>query len=191
VQFLRGEALIMADVARDAALRKLRSPLADQSDHKVKSPDEPGAETLGWSEMGFLWEGVAFASRALRATTNSVTKTYDLGPRGAWILNLLSHDVAYPLDLARLLCVGRSLITAELTRLTDAGLVTTKPGETDRRRTELTLTPAGTIACQTIRDEMAASVRHNLANYSAQEIKLLSHMLRDLRRGAEEAGSDF
>jgi hypothetical protein len=34
-------------------------------------------------------------------------------------------------------------------------------------------------------------VRHNLANYSAQEIKLLSHMLRDLRRGAEEAGSDF
>lgn len=179
----------MKDSKRDEALRKLRSPLAQRSAHSPKSADVPGAEALSWDEMGYLWEGVSFVSRALRATTDKVTKAYDLGPRGAWILNLLSHDVIYPLDLARLLCVGRSLITAELARLTEAGLVTTKPGEADRRRTELTLTALGQIACQSIRDEMAASVRHNLAVYSAEEIRLFAQMLRDLRQGAEASGS--
>ncbi len=175
----------MTGPSREEALLKFRSRQASESHPKAKSTGEPGPETLCWDEIGFMWEGIAFANRALRATTNAVTEKYDLGPRGAWILNLLSHGPAFPLDLAQLLCVGRSLITAELTRLTDAGLVTTRTG-TDRRRTELTLTPLGQAACQLIRDEMQASALRNLASYSADEVKLFARMLRDLRRGAED-----
>ena len=140
-----------------------------------------GVDTLGWDELGMVCEGLAFAQRPLRAATRRVTRQYDLGPRGAWILNLISSGKVFPLDLSEVLKAGRSLITAELARLTEAGLITASPGLHDRRRTELSLTKSGQTACQLVRDEMARIVRRNLADYSAEEIRLFSRMLRDVR----------
>jgi DNA-binding MarR family transcriptional regulator len=138
-------------------------------------------EQLSWVDVGSVCEGLAFAIRPLHHCTEVVTQAYDLGPRGAWMLNLVSTGVCYPLQLAQTLCCGRSLITAELARLIAAGLVETSPGEKDRRRTRLALTPLGEAACQKIRDAMWHSITTNLAGYSVEEVRLLARMLRDVR----------
>lgn len=136
---------------------------------------------LDWIDIGFLCEGIAFAQRPLREGNEKIIKQYNLGPRGAFILNLLANGLRYPLDLATALCCGRSLITAELGRLTEADLVTSKPGEVDRRRTELTLTSLGEQALADIRAETSRIIRTNLADYSPDEIRKLATMLRAVR----------
>jgi DNA-binding MarR family transcriptional regulator len=143
---------------------------------------KPGPSKIGWDEIAFLAEGLAFGPRALRAATAKVTERYSLGPRGAWILNVISHGVAYPLELASVFCVGRSLITAELTRLTEAGLVATRPGQDDRRRTELTLTPLGKAASEEIREELSMIVQRRLAGFDAREARLAAEVLRALSK---------
>lgn len=155
---------------------------------KVKPlPIQPdGIDALGWDELGPLLEGLAFTQRPLRAATRQVTRQYNLGPRGAFILSLISGGKIYPLELSDMLKAGRSLITAELARLTEAGLITASPGRHDRRRSELALTKLGQEACQRVRDEMARIVRRNLAGYSAEEVMLFARMLRDVRQLEED-----
>jgi DNA-binding MarR family transcriptional regulator len=133
---------------------------------------------LDWEEIAFLAEGLAFGQRALRAATRKVTERYNLGPRGAWIINVISHGVAYPLELATVFCVGRSLITAELTRLSEAGLIDARPGKNDRRKTELTLTPLGKAASDEIREELSEIIRRRLAGFDAGEVRLAAEVLR-------------
>ena len=141
---------------------------------------------LTWEELSPVLEGLAFTQRPLRAATRQVTRQYDLGPRGAFMLSLISGGNIYPLDLSEMLKAGRSLITAELSRLTEAGLITASPGRHDRRRSELDLTPLGQKACQLVRDEMARIVRRNLAGYSIDEVMLFARMLRDVRQLEED-----
>jgi DNA-binding MarR family transcriptional regulator len=136
---------------------------------------------LDWDDIGFVCEGLAFAQRPLEEGKDKITREYNLGPRGAFILNLLANGLLYPLDLANALCCGRSLITAELGRLTDAGLVTSRPGATDRRRTELTLTPLGLQKAHEIRNETRRIIEVNLAGYTPEEIRKFAVMLRAVR----------
>ena len=146
------------------------------------------SNSLGWEELGLVAEGLAYAQRPLKAATRQVTRQYDLGPRGPWILSLISGGKCYPLELSQALKAGRSLITAELIRLTAAGLVTAQADSDDRRRSRLTLTALGRDACERVRSEMARIVRRNLAGYSAEEMRLFIRMLRDVRRlEADEA----
>jgi len=152
-------------------------PLQDKSE---------GVSALSWEDLSPVLEGLAFTQRPLRAATRQVTRAYDLGPRGAFILSLISSGKIYPLDLSEMLKAGRSLITAELARLTEAGLVSASPGRHDRRRSELSLTPLGQQACQRVRDEMARIVRRNLAGYSVDEVMLFARMLRDVRQLEED-----
>ena len=144
--------------------------------------DSHGIDSLGWDELGLVVEGLAYGQRPLKAATSQVTRQYDLGPRGAYILSLISGGKCYPLELSEALKAGRSLITAELIRLTNAGLVNSQADSDDRRRSQLELTELGRDACQQVRSEMARIVRRNLAAYSADEVRLLISMLRDVRR---------
>lgn len=143
---------------------------------------EKGIDSLGWDELGLVAEGLAYGLRGLRAATRPVTRQYDLGPRGAWILSLISSGKCFPLELSQALKTGRSLITAELVRLTNAGLVTAQADSGDRRRSQLALTPLGREACERVRCEMARIIKRNLAAYSPEEVRLLIRMLRDVRR---------
>jgi DNA-binding MarR family transcriptional regulator len=165
----------VTDPARERMLKKFASRLSRETPARAARAQ---ASELDIVEVEFLAEGLAMAQRALRSATDGVTERYDLGPRGAWILNVISNGVAYPLELASIFNVGRSLITAELVRLTDAGLVATRPNDKDRRKTELTLTPLGRAASDEVRGEFAAIVRRRLAAYDSAEVRLMGEMLR-------------
>lgn len=170
---------------RNEALEKVASPLGKKVANQPRAKGGQPAE-LGWDELGFICEGLSFGQRPIRAAARDVTHRYNLGPRGAFILSLISNGIAYPLELAAIFKVGRSLITAELTKLTDAGLVVATPGEDDRRRSRQALTPAGQAACDEVRASMERIIRRNLSGYSPDELRLFSRMLHDVRRLEDE-----
>ena len=147
-------------------------------------------EMLDWDELSSISHGLHFAQRPLRAAAQDVMRQYSLGPRGAWILGLISKGMIYPLELSNMFKAGRSLITAELGRLTEAGLITASVGKHDRRRSELALTPLGVTVAQRVSDEIERIVRRNLAKYSAEEIRLFLRMLHDVRRVDESDVTD-
>ncbi|HEY3231319.1 MAG TPA: helix-turn-helix domain-containing protein, partial [Roseiflexaceae bacterium] len=96
---------------------------------------------LSWHEIGFICEGMSLASRPIRIATKRISDEYSLGPRGAWMLLLIATGEVFPMDLTKIFQVGRSLITAELNRLSDANLITYRQSALDGRRTELAVTP--------------------------------------------------
>jgi DNA-binding MarR family transcriptional regulator len=127
-------------------------------------------------------EGLAYANRPLFAAANDVKQKYGLGPRGAFILNLVSEGMDYPNQLATKLGTSRSLISADIGRLTEAGLLAGTTGTGDKRTMRLSLTPEGARVCEAIRTKMASLITRNLSAYSARDIKLFAAMLHDARR---------
>jgi DNA-binding MarR family transcriptional regulator len=142
---------------------------------------------LSWDEIGFLCEGLSLASRPMGLATRSITDAYSLGPRGAWITVLIAAEqVRFPLDLAHVFQIGRSLITAELSRLTEAGLITYRKSERDGRRTELTLTPLGDSVQRRVKEELSKLVLRRLSRYQREDILLCTRLLRDFRSTATD-----
>lgn len=146
----------------------------------------PGPE---WDNLGKLIEGLAYAQRPIHAAVRGITKQLGLGPRGAFILNLLSQGAEFPSELSSKLRTSRSLITADLTRLIDAGLIESSADAGDKRMTRLRLTAPGEAVCEEVRSEMSRIVSRNLAPFSADELHLFTQMLEAVRRlEPEEAG---
>lgn len=178
----------MSPPNREEILERIQQ--AGDGQHREAEARARKGEGLGWAEIGLVVEGLAFGQRPIRAAAREVTERFGLGPRGAFILSLISSGICYPLDLATALKIGRSLVTAELDKLRDAGLVTATPGEEDRRRSRLALTPAGEAACEEVRSTMQRIVTRNLAAYSPDEVRLFVRMLRDVRRLQENEAED-
>jgi DNA-binding MarR family transcriptional regulator len=142
----------------------------------------PDAASPGWNKIGELMEGLAYAQRPIHAAVREITKQLGLGRRGAFILNLVAEGSEYPNELATKLRTSRSLITADLNRLIDAGLIESTAGVEDKRMTRLHLTGAGRKVCADIRNEMARIVVRNLARYSDSDLQLFTEMLVAVRR---------
>jgi DNA-binding MarR family transcriptional regulator len=134
-------------------------------------------------------EGLVFAGRPIDEATKAVTSQYDLGPRGCYILSAINSGITFPLELASLLRIGRSLVTAELNRLSAASLIASAPGKDDRRRSELSLTATGRRASAEVSTRLNQIIRGNLAGYTAEQVRLFSRMLADVSKGAERPTS--
>lgn len=126
--------------------------------------------------------GLVFAQRPIVAAAREILDQYNLGPRGSFILSLVANGVCYPRELASVLKIGRSLVTAELNRLIAAGLVIASPGQSDRRQSQLALTPVGEAASGAFRLAVFHLLQHNLRNYTSREIRLFAQMLKDVRK---------
>jgi len=151
--------------------------------------DAAGALKLTWDEIGFLCQGMSLASRPMGLAVKDISNEYSLGPRGPWITVLIATGQIYPLDLAELFRVGRSLITAELTRLAAAGLVEFEQNEQDGRRTELKLTRLGNTVQRRVRYELSKLMLRRLAGYTREELLLCARMLHDFRVPQNEDGA--
>lgn len=172
----------MSDSERAKVLARVTEPGREHFRSLVEQGGQDNLSKLNADELGQIVEGMAFAQRAINGAGISTIKAYSLGPRGPWICTLIAGGVIYPLELAMVLKCGRSLVTAELARLTEAGLITATPGKHDRRRSELALTPAGKKAATQVRSELIRILRRNLAGYSAKELSLFARMLTDVSR---------
>jgi DNA-binding MarR family transcriptional regulator len=172
----------LSDRERDKVLAKITKPGRERFQALVGESGDDALAQLGSDELGQMVEGLTFAQRAVNGAATRTIKTYSLGPRGPWICTLIAGGVSYPLELAVALKCGRSLVTAELARLTEAGLITATPGKHDRRRSELALTSAGKKAADEVRSEMIRILRRNLAGYSVAELKLFARMLTSVAR---------
>jgi DNA-binding MarR family transcriptional regulator len=137
--------------------------------------------TLSWEDIGFICEGLAFASRLLWSAIEDITQQYSLGPRGAWIVRLVGGNEMSPLELTNVFRVGRSLITAELVRLIQAKLISYEKSATDGRRVKLALTPLGRTVERRIKDSLTNLVTERLETYTREEILMCGRMLRDIR----------
>jgi DNA-binding MarR family transcriptional regulator len=136
---------------------------------------------LVWHDIAFLVHGMAFASRPLHHATDRVTERYKLGPRGTWVLNLVAIGLNHPHELAEMLQIGRSLVSAELARLTEAGLIVARQGRRDRRRSELALTAEGEKALEEVRGELARLVTDSLSHYTPEQLRLCGRILADMQ----------
>jgi DNA-binding MarR family transcriptional regulator len=146
----------------------------------MKKTDRVRRQELSWEEIGFICEGLVIAPRPLKSATKSITAEYSLGPRGAWIAVLISiGEVVFPLDLTKHFQIGRSLITAELTRLSDAGLIAYQRNASDGRRVELTLTPLGQTVQRRVKADLAKLITGRLAPYTREQALLFGRMLHD------------
>lgn len=153
----------------------------------MKKTTRADARELSWEEIGFICEGLVLAPRPQKAATRRITEEYSLGPRGAWIAVLISiGEVVFPLDLTKFFQIGRSLITAELTRLSDAGLIEYRKNASDGRRVELTLTPLGQSVQRRVKTELTKLVKRQLAPYSREQALLFGRMLHDFGSAAPE-----
>jgi DNA-binding MarR family transcriptional regulator len=141
---------------------------------------------LSWDEIGFLCEGMALAARSMGIATRSITEEFSLGPRGAWITVLITTGQVYPLDLTKVFQVGRSLITAELTRLTEAGLITYGKSASDGRRVQLKLTPLGDTVQRRVKGELSNLVKQCLSSFKREEILLCARMLGEFGLPSQE-----
>lgn len=169
---------IEQDIARrDAILSRF---LPEQSQTEPWKDESP----LVWDDIGSLSHGLVFGPRSLHQATRDITERYSLGPRGGWMLNLIGAGVFHPHELSDVLKIGRSLVSAELTRLTEAGLVTSTTGKADKRRSELKLTALGQAALDEIRSELFRSLTFALKDYTPGQVRLLTKMLHDLRDSA-------
>jgi DNA-binding MarR family transcriptional regulator len=159
-----------------------REKLLERIALRRKGPIESGP--LAWGDIAFLVHGMAFASGPLHQATSAVTERYDLGPRGTWVLNLIANGINHPHELAEILRIGRSLVSAELARLTDAELIVARQGKGDRRRSELALTPIGERALKEVRSELALLVTESLGQYTPEELRLCGRILADMQSAA-------
>jgi DNA-binding MarR family transcriptional regulator len=165
---------------RDAILKRVASPHAQGETRPADAP-------LDWDDIGFLSHGLVFGHRLLHQATKGVTERYSLGPRGGWTLNLISRGIVHPHELSEVLRIGRSLVSAELSRMTEAGLIVSETAPNDRRHTELTLTTEGQKALNEVRGELFRILTEALSGYSPDQVRLMSRMLYDLQASARGA----
>ena len=125
---------------------------------------------------------VGVAARRMLRLVDPVTATYSLGPRGASMLTLIDRGAVHPTQLSEIYEVGRSLITAEVSRLIAAGLVVRDEFEHDKRRATLRLTALGKQVSDECFAAFTQAVQSSLGHYGQKQRTLFIQMLEDLGR---------
>ncbi len=125
---------------------------------------------------------VGIAARRMLRLMDPVTVAHSLGPRGASMLTLIDRGAVHPAQLAEIYEVGRSLITAEISRLIAAGLVVRDEFEQDKRRASLSLTVLGKQVSGECFAAYTQAVHSSLGHYGPKQRALFLKMLEDLGR---------
>ncbi|MDQ6420140.1 MarR family transcriptional regulator [Paenibacillus sp. LHD-117] len=74
-----------------------------------------------------------------------------------------------PSELSDIFCVGKSSITAIVTRLSDKGLISRMPEESDRRIINLVLTEEGKRLCDLMEEQVEAMLAGYMNLFDEQE----------------------
>lgn len=119
--------------------------------------------------------------------TKELSRKYGIGPRGPWMVGLIGREPASPHQLATFYGIGRSLVTAELRQLQDAGLITYTKSQTDGRKVQLSLTPLGSQLRDELTNGLAQLMVERLDGYSNEAVMGCAQLLSDFARGNQYA----
>lgn len=147
--------------------------------------ESPAGPDLSAYEIALFCNVLGVAPLQLAKAREAITARFDLGPRGAWIVGLLEVGVNSPSGLTEVLCIGRSLVTAEINRLLQAGLISGNQDASDGRRTVLALTDEGKQVSRELRQTVNDFVTSRLAGYSREQILAATALLQDFAGGAQ------
>jgi DNA-binding MarR family transcriptional regulator len=139
---------------------------------------------LSAEEIAIFCNVIGVGPRQMMKAREEITERYDLGPRGAWIIGLIEVGVTSPSALTEVLCIGRSLVTAEINRLLQANLVAGVQSERDGRRTVLELTDEGWRVSRELREKVNEFVIGRLAGHTREEVLACIALLQDFVGGA-------
>ncbi|MCO5793870.1 MAG: MarR family winged helix-turn-helix transcriptional regulator [Blastomonas fulva] len=162
---------------RDKILARVLSARHEQESHAPLPA--AGLDDAQWQDLRAIIEGLVFAQRPIRAAAQKVAQKHGISQQSPFILSLLQGGLVYPVELASALQVSRSLITKEITRLQDAGLIHAEQDPHDKRRTALVLTEAGERVCGEARAAMARDILSKLGRYSPRQVDQFVAMLKD------------
>lgn len=84
---------------------------------------------------------------------------------------LRSHECSTSSELADIFCVGKSSITAIITRLFDKSLIERIQGEKDRRVTYITLTDEGKRLCDLMEEKIQDILAHYIQYFDEKEAR--------------------
>ncbi|GGF92673.1 MarR family winged helix-turn-helix transcriptional regulator [Paenibacillus abyssi] len=100
------------------------------------------------------------------------------------------HERATSSELADIFCVGKSSITAIITRLSDKELIRRVPDEKDRRVTYLMLTEEGKRLSDTMEEKMQELLAKYIRHFSEQEGLAFIETYEKLARVLMEPGEE-
>lgn len=138
-------------------------------------------------EVGMFFGALASARDQFGHVTKRIAREFGIGPRGPWIVGLIGRQPASPHELAAFFNIGRSLITAELRQLQDAGLINYVKSERDGRKVELSLTPLGHELREQVASGLGRLFDERLGNYSKADVMFCARLLSDFARGSQYA----
>jgi DNA-binding MarR family transcriptional regulator len=169
-------------------------PMGSSSTKTIAKPGEgagavdsgvPERPALTPYEIALFCNVLGVAPRHMMKAREAITAHYDLGPRGAWIIGLLEVGIHSPSELTEVLCIGRSLVTAEINRLFQAGLVAANQSTRDGRRIELELTDEGKRVSEELRATINEFVSSRLSGYSRRQVLDCIALLQDFVGGMQ------
>jgi len=140
-------------------------------------PNPKPAPQLSEQEVALFCTAVGVAPKGMADAAADLIERYDLGRRGAWIMGMISSGLNSPSRLSDAFCIGRSLVTAELNRLVEAGLVETRKDAKDGRRLRLHLTEIGEVENERVQASVNALVNGKLSGYSREQVMLCAEVL--------------
>jgi DNA-binding MarR family transcriptional regulator len=135
---------------------------------------------LTWSDVAAFVQAVSRAAAPLSEASLPVRTRLGLGPRGTMILYQITSGRVQPSEIAEALNVGRSLVSADLARLEQSGLVIRKPCA-DRRRVELAVTPKGVAVMLEVKANLEKLIQDRIGHRSKAEIDACTNLLSELR----------
>lgn len=146
------------------------------------TPAQEGERYTG-DEIGYFVGALASARDQFEQLARELARANGVGPRGPWIIGLIDRHPASPHELAMYLGIGRSLITAELRQLQEAGLIHYARNPRDGRRVELSLTPGGMAVRDLLDKRLQAMMEERLAGYSKAQVMACARLLGDFGKG--------
>lgn len=142
------------------------------------------ADALDHEDMRAFTHALTSARGQFTHATKALCIEFSLGPRGPWIIGLIGRSPIAPHQLATFYNVGRSLITAELNKLAEAGLILQTRDSADGRRVTLSLTAAGQQIYKRLGKDLDAFLSERLMGYSREEVMLCTRLLADFSKGS-------
>jgi len=130
--------------------------------------------------IGRLLASIGNLSTSLGAIHSRFAQANDIGPRGIWILSWISEGQGNPGAIARAMILPPSVISGDLNRLVECGLVVRQRAAADARRLDYSLTQAGQALLAQAHARYVEILADKFAKYPAEQVDALLRMLFEI-----------